>query len=97
MFYRAYHSILLVLFRLLKSYFVIGLIFALLTSFILILERLFSPNIFNDTIESGIDTFELNPNNKYSKVYVIFILFISALVFWPIVIYALFNGNDEDD
>ena len=29
-------------------------------------------------------------SNKYSKVYVIFILFISALVFWPIVIYALF-------
>ena len=93
---RIYTAILLTLFSILKAYFALGCLFTAFTSLILVSEYLFSKSLFEETIESGIESFELDPNNEYSKIYVIIILLVSALIFWPIMVYGLFKWNDEE-
>ena len=93
---RIYTAILLALFSILKAYFALGCLFTAFTILILVSEYLFSKSLFKETIESGIESFELDPNNEYSKIYVIIILLVSALIFWPIMVYGLFKWNDEE-
>lgn len=93
---RIYTAILLTLFSILKTYFALGCLFTAFTILILVSEYLFSKSLFKETIESGIESFELDPNNDYSKIYVIIILLVSALIFWPIMVYGLFKWNDEE-
>ena len=93
---RIYTAILLTLFSILKAYFALGCLFTAFTILILVSEYLFSKSLFKETIESGIESFELDPNNEYSKICVIIILLVSALIFWPIMVYGLFKWNDEE-
>ena len=60
---RIYTAILLTLFSILKAYFALGCLFTAFTILILVSEYLFSKSLFKETIESGIESFELDPNN----------------------------------